>query len=430
MNNKRSKTYFQRQKNKNVKYHKLFNNICLLSIQPRYNLDNSKNMNEYQKRIEYRCFGKDISNEIYNINKNLNSILDKINKARNENLKYSKSVNSINNKKNKGKENSSIIINKSKNNENISNNINCIKNYNDKKKENIFSINNKSNILNIDKSTNRKIIYRKNPIEEYDEVIMKNMFSIENTNRANYKILKQIFKGNDFTSRFFSINLIISISENFDLKQETIYLAINIFDRCFLKYKAKYNFFNIKLFIISCIFVAAKYEEIYPPLIEDYYEFFNFSNSDLFKLENFILDIINFDLHICSPYLFLTKFFYSFAKKEYNQILYLAQLVLDILTLDLEFCAFKPSYQAVICLYISKLFTYKDINGIKLWTDDNEFITGYSEKEIKSNMKLCITIIKKFNNGSFFKDINKTAIIKKYSDYKYLRVAKIFKDFY
>ena len=147
-------------------------------------------------------------------------------------------------------------------------------------------------------------------------------------------------------------------------------------------------------------------------------------------MENFILDIINFDLHICSPYLFLTKFFYSFAKKEYNQILYLAQLVLDILTLDLEFCAFKPSYQAVICLYISKLFTYKDINGIKLWTDDNEFITGYSEKEIKSNMKLCITIIKKFNNGSFFKDINKTAIIKKYSDYKYLRVAKIFKDFY
>jgi len=60
-------------------------------------------MNEYQKRIEYRCFGKDISNEIYNINKNLNSILDKINKARNENLKYSKSVNSINNKKIKEK---------------------------------------------------------------------------------------------------------------------------------------------------------------------------------------------------------------------------------------------------------------------------------------------------------------------------------------
>ena len=387
-------------------------------------------MNDYQKRIDSRFFGKDISNEIYNINKNLNSIMDKLNKAKNENLKYSKSVNSINNKKCKGKESSSLIINKAKNNENISNNINCLKNYNDKKKENIVSINNKSNILNRDKFSNRKIIYRKNPIEEYDEVIMKNMFSIENNNRANYKHLKQIFKGNDFSSRFFSINLIISISESFDLRQETIYLTINIFDRCFMNYKAKYNYYNIKLFIISCIFVAAKYEEIYPPLIEDYYQFFNFSNSDLFKLENFILDIINFDLHICSPYLFLTKFFYSNNKKECNKIIYLAQLLLDILTLDLEFCVFKPSYQAVVCLYISKLFTYKDIKGIKLWTDDNEFITGYSEKEIKSNMKLCITIIRKFNNGCFIKDINKTAIIKKYSDCKYLSVAKVFKDFY
>lgn len=387
-------------------------------------------MNEYQKRIDSRCFGKDISNEIYNINKSLNSILDKLNKAKNENLKYSKSVNSINNNKYKGKENNSLITNKSKNNENVSNNINCIKNYNYKKKENIVSINNKSNILNRDKYTNRKIIYKKNPFEEYDEVIMKNMFSIENNNRANYRHLKQIFKGNDFTSRLFSINLIISICESFDLRQETIYLTINIFDRCYMKYKANYNYYNIKLFIISCIFVAAKYEEIYPPSIEEYYEFFNFSHSDLFRLENFILDIINFDLHICSPYLFLTKFFYSNTDKECNQILYLAQLLLDILTLDLEFCVFKPSYQAVICLYISKLFTYKDMNGIKLWTDDNEFITGYSEKEIKSNMKLCITIIKKFYNGSFFKDINKTAIIKKYGDYKYLRVAKIFKDFY
>ena len=360
----------------------------------------------------------------------MTSILDKLNKAKNANLKYSKSVNNINSNKYKGKENDSLIINKPKNNENISNNIDCVKKNNNKKQENIVSINNKSNILNKDKFTNSKIIYRKNPIEEYDEVIMKNMFSIENNNRANYKYLKQIFKESDITTRFFCINLIISISETFDLRQETIYLTINIFDRCFMEYKTNYKNFNIKLFIISCLFVAAKYEEIYPPLIEDYYEFFYFSKSDLFKLENFILDTINFELHTCSTYLFLRKFFYSNAKKEYIQIIYLAQLFLDILTLDLEFCSFKPSYQAVICLYLSKLFIYKNKEGFKIWSDENEFITGYSEKEIKSNMKLCITIIRNFNNGRFARDINKTAIIKKYCNYKYLGVARIFKDFY
>ena len=101
-----------------------------------------------------------------------------------------------------------------------------------------------------------------------------------------------------------------------------------------------------------------------------------FSKSDLFKFENFILDIINFDLHICSPYLFLTKFFYSNDKKENIQILYLAQLLLDILTLDLEFCSFKPSFQAVVCLYISKTFIYKNKGLCKVWSDENEFITN------------------------------------------------------
>ena len=102
---------------------------------------------------------------------------------------------------------------------------------------------------------------------------------------------------------------------------------------------------------------------------------------------------------------------------------------MDILTLDLEFCSFKPSFQAVVCLYISKTFIYKNKGLCKVWTDENEFITNYSEKVIKSNMKFCIAIIRKFNNGGFVKDINKTALLQKYSDYKYQGIARIFKEF-
>ena len=44
-------------------------------------------------------------------------------------------------------------------------------------------------------------------------------------------------------------------------------------------------------------------------------------------------------------------------------------------------------------------------------------------------MKFCIAIIRKFNNGGFVKDINKTALLQKYSDYKYQGIARIFKEF-
>ena len=258
---------------------------------------------------------------------------------------------------------------------------------------------------------------------------MKNLFLDEVKNRADYKQYKQTICDKDIITRFSAINFIISLSETFDLRQETIYLAINLYDRCFQKFKSlSYDCFNTKLFVLSCIFIASKYEEIYPPLLDDYSDYISFLRSEIFKLENFILDTVNFELHICSPYLFLSKFFYSNSKKENMDILYLAQLILDLSTFSLDFCAYKPSFQAAICIYLSRLFLYKNKTGYKLWTVENEFDTGYSEAEIKKNMKLSLKIIREFYNGNIVKDYMKTCVFKKYCGKKYLDVAKRFRD--
>ena len=323
-----------------------------------------------------------------------------------------------------GKENRSLILNISKKDENIQNNNNSIKKKINQIKDNIKPIIYKKNLSNSNKYINNKIGHPKNPIAEYDDSIMKNIFLHEVKNRANYKQCKQMLNEKDILTRYNSINFIISMSETFELRQETIYLAINLFDRCFTKFKSLHNSMNIKLFVLSCIFIATKYEEIYPPLIEDYQQFFYFPKQDLFKLENFILDVVNFELHICSPYLFLTKFFYSNSKIESNEILFLAQLILDLSTISLEFCSFKPSFQAVICLYLSRYILYKNKSGYKIWTIENEFDTGYSEIEIKKNIKISLKMIQQFYKGGLVKDITKTAIFRKYSENKYSCVAK------
>jgi len=346
--------------------------------------------------------------------------------AKNLNLPITKRANNKNNVYN-GKENNSFLINRVKNDENkINNNINFIKNKNIKKPENIKQIVNKKNISNKNKFNYNKKEYKKNPLEEYDDSIMKNLFLDEIKNRPNYQQINQIFTEKDIFARFTCINFIISISETFCFRQETIYLTINLYDRCFPKLKSYNNPINMKIFVLTCIFIASKYEEIYPPLIEDYSELVSFSRTELFKLENFILDKINFELHICSPYLFLTKFFYANSQKENIEILYLAQLILDLSTLSLDFCAYKPSFQAAICLYLSRYVFYKNKIEIKLWTKDNEFLTGYSEMEIKKSIKLSLIKIKEFYNGKFVKDYSKTWIYKKYSSDKYLGVAKRF----
>lgn len=323
-----------------------------------------------------------------------------------------------------GKENKFVIINKSKNDENVQNNNNSIIKKINQIKDNIKPIIYKKNLENNNKFINDKTENSKNPIEEYDDSIMKNSFLHEVNNRANYKQYKQMLNDKDILTRYNSINFIISISETFELRQETIYLAINLFDRCFIKFKSLHNSMNIKLFVLTCIFIATKYEEIYPPLIEDYHELFYFPKQELFKLENFILDEVNFELHICSPYLFLTKFFYSNTKIESKEILFLAQLILDLSTISLEFCSLKPSLQAAICLYLSRYILYKSKSGYKIWTIEYEFNTGYSEIEIKKNIRISLKMIQQFYKGGLVKDITKTAIFRKYNENKYSCVAK------
>ena len=269
------------------------------------------------------------------------------------------------------------------------------------------------------------------PIEEYEEDIMKNLFTEETKNRPDYNILKNILSEKDIVSRFSCLELANYLNFTFNFRQETLYLTYNLFDRFLLHLKQsnKLNIVNIKVVMLACIFVSAKYEEIYPPFLEEYKEFIIFSENDIFKLEYDILEYTGFNLHIYSPYLFLSKF-YLLENNENLKILYGAQFILELCMISLIFCSYKPSFQATLSLYLSKKFLNDIVNQNNLWTSDNVFNTGYSESEIKSNLKNPLKIIKQYFSGNIVKDINKTALFRKFSSTKYCEVWKIFKDLF
>jgi hypothetical protein len=310
---------------------------------------------------------------------------------------------------------------KNKNDENNQNN--CNKNKNK-------DISNKINILNRKEKVKfdllkDKIISNENPLEEYDEIIMKNLFLDEIKNRANYKNLLEIFSEKDNIYRISSLNLLILICQKFKFRQETFYLTINIFDRYLQYLKLSKKLVNIDLILMACIFISSKYEEIYPPFLDEYSQFFNFSKNEILKQEYNILDNLHFELHICSPYLFLTKFFNKMEKNEPIQILHMAQFFLDLCLISLEFCIYKPSFQASICLYLSKAIMNNTIYKKLLWSSDNEYVTGYSEAEIKKNLKIPLKLIKNFFTNNIVKDFTKTALYTKYSSNKYSNVANM-----
>ena len=64
------------------------------------------------------------------------------------------------------------------------------------------------------------------------------------------------------------VDWLIEVHLNFKLLPETLFIAVKLIDRFCQKNTVKRK--NYQLLGVTCILIAAKYEEIYPPYIKDF----------------------------------------------------------------------------------------------------------------------------------------------------------------
>ena len=367
-------------------------------------------MNKNKKEIRY----PKPSNSKENVN-NLKPI-----SLKNENIKNRKKSK---NKKEKGKESKP---NKSK--------INLLI-----KKINRISIDKIEEKKDNDDAIDNSIKYNENPIEEYEEEIMKNLFHEETKNRPIYSLFPDLMKKNvnkfnlSYMKRFSFINLFISFQHELCLKQETFYLTLNIFDR----YIQKLNSLEIisddlNKIAVACLFIASKYEEIYAPYLKEFLQLFKlkYSKREIFLAEDEILSSLNFEILNVYPITFLKKFcLYDIKdlnhkeKSDMELCFNGAQFFLEICLIEPKFCELKPSLQAAISLYLARKFLlFKNGNG-KIWNYELIFRTNYSENNIIKYIKIAVETIKNFFGNVYTKNFMALPLYMKYCSVDYLRVA-------
>lgn len=367
-------------------------------------------MNKNKKEIRY----PKPSNSKENVN-NLKPI-----SLKNDNIKNRKKSK---NKKEKGKESKP---NKSK--------INLLI-----KKINRISIDKIEEKKDNDDAIDNSIKYNENPIEEYEEEIMKNLFHEETKNRPIYSLFPDLMKKNvnkfnlSYMKRFSFINLFISFQHELCLKQETFYLTLNIFDR----YIQKLNSLEIisddlNKIAVACLFIASKYEEIYAPYLKEFLQLFKlkYSKREIFLAEDEILSSLNFEILNVYPIIFLKKFcLYDIKdlnhkeKSDMELCFNGAQFFLEICLIEPKFCELKPSLQAAISLYLARKFLlFKNGNG-KIWNYELIFRTNYSENNIIKYIKIAVETIKNFFGNVYTKNFMALPLYMKYCSVDYLRVA-------
>ena len=98
------------------------------------------------------------------------------------------------------------------------------------------------------------------------------------------------------------IDWVVDVDKKFRLKTKTLFMTVNLIDRYLEKRQILKQ--NFQLLGITCLLMASKYEEIYPPPLGEYtYVCADaYIDKDLKKMEGDILNALDFDLVFSSSW--------------------------------------------------------------------------------------------------------------------------------
>lgn len=151
------------------------------------------------------------------------------------------------------------------------------------------------------------------------------------------------------------VDWLSDVTVKFRLLSETLFMAVNLIDR-YLSIKSIMRD-RLQLLGITTLFIASKYEEIYPPQLKEYLRVCDrtFSKNELLEMEADVINGLNFKLTHSSSLRFLERFGLV-GKLPHKQHLF-ARYLLELGLTSYGLVKFKNSKVAAASVYlVNKIF--------------------------------------------------------------------------
>ncbi|KAG5345141.1 CCNA2 protein, partial [Acromyrmex charruanus] len=306
---------------------------------------------------------------------------------------------------------------------------NKIEEVDQKKKDDILS---KDSPMSLGMSLEKSLTYSSSSNEEYrlrrecNKELRINIFDVDEYRADIYNYLRTseslhrpkpgyMKKQPDITysMRSILIDWLVEVAEEYRLQDETLYLAISYIDR-FLSYMSVVRS-KLQLVGTAAMFIAAKYEEIYPPDVGEFVYITDdtYSKTQVIKMENLILRVLSFDLTVPTHVTFLME--YCISNNLSDKIKFLAMYLCELSMLEGDpYLQYLPSHLAASAIALAR-HTFRE----EIWPHELELSTGYNLKTLKE----CIAYLNRtFSNAPNFQQ---TAIQEKYRSSKYGHVSML-----
>ena len=172
---------------------------------------------------------------------------------------------------------------------------------------------------------------------------------------------------------------------------------------------------QLQLTGVTSMFLASKYEEIYPPSIFDFTYICadTYNDEQMRDMERNILVSLSYDLNKPFTIQFLRR--YSKITKASNKEHNLAKYILELSLLDWKLSTVRPSIKAAAALLLAKTtLTREDVDCSSL-LDYTQFKFD-DLRDVMYRLKCCLFHYHRHNLNT---------VRRKYENKKYLEVAKV-----
>ncbi|KAM0859078.1 hypothetical protein ACQ4PT_047441 [Festuca glaucescens] len=179
------------------------------------------------------------------------------------------------------------------------------------------------------------------------------------------------------------IDWLVEVAEEYKLVADTLYLTVAYVDR-FLSANPLGRK-HLQLLGVAAMLIAAKYEEISPPHVEDfcYITDNTYTRLELLTMESDILKLLDFEIGSPTIKTFLRRFTKSSPedkKRSSLQLEFLGSYLAELSLLDYSCLRFLPSVVAASSIFLARLTIAPDTNP---WSKEIQKLTGYKPSELK-----------------------------------------------
>ena len=152
------------------------------------------------------------------------------------------------------------------------------------------------------------------------------------------------------------VDWLVEVAEEYKLNTHTLFIAVGYIDRFLSEMSVQRG--KLQLVGVTSMLLASKYEEIYPPAVDEFVYITDntYSREQILKMENLVLKVLQFDMGAVTAHSFAERFLNAASANEKTR--FLSQYLMELTLQDGErYLKYRPSVVAAsaVCVALHTL---------------------------------------------------------------------------